>query len=708
MNPEQAQRLHRIWVTRPDADAEGLAEALRQRGFDPVIEPLLVVQLADGPALALDGVQAVLATSANGVRALGRRTGERRLPVLAVGDATARAARELGFEEVESAGGDVASLAERACLQLNPSGGAVLHAAGTDVAGDLGGTLQAAGFTYRREVLYRTDTPEHLSDALVARWAADDIDGVVVFSPRTGRTLVRLLRQAGRAHCAQNAVCFCLSEAVAAAVSTLPWRRMRVAAEPTQAALLAEVVAERPECASATPSADCLSSTPRFAATLAPTGELQRTGIGAMSSDSNQDQRPGQPGRPPEPASEPLAAPMPETAPAAEAVPEGDASAAADRSPTDAEAEGDRSSPAPWQSRSAGGQSGSASSSDEIESEPAAPERPASEPQPARRRSGGAVWALAIIALLAAGGAGLWFGYLQPRLQQATEAQPVGIPAEIDAALNDLEDRQVRIRQQLDGLAPRLDALERSVTGLRQSVEQMGGAEGGGAAAAAANEAALKEVGDRLAVLESQAAAASGLAQQVRSLEAWTTIARDTASRVAASVLAAGQLAQAMGSGGPFVRELVAVRAMGGDDVEIAQSVAILEPYAANGVTTLADLRASFPPTADAIVRAEPVTDGTGGWTDRVVERVASLVTIRRTGPEAMAAGGVDGALAKAEEALAVGDLQAAVTALQSLDGAPAAAAQSWLEVANRRLVAERAMNSLQQRAIARLSSARG
>ncbi|QLH39920.1 MAG: uroporphyrinogen-III synthase [Defluviicoccus sp.] len=282
----------RIWVTRPQADAAGLAEALRERGFEPLIEPLLLVELTDGPPLPLDGVQALLATSANGARALARRTAERRLPLLAVGDGTARIARKLGFEAVESAGGDVASLAERICLRLDPAAGAVLHAAGTEVAGDLGGTLHAAGFGYRREVVYRVDTPERLTDALVARWAADDIDGVVVFSPRTGRTLVRLLRQSGQADASRHAVCFCLSEAVVTTVSTLRWHRIRVAAQPTQAALLDEVVAEAAHRAGAT-GGNCLSSKADFAVTLGATANCTRTGVGAMSSDSKQEQQPG-------------------------------------------------------------------------------------------------------------------------------------------------------------------------------------------------------------------------------------------------------------------------------------------------------------------------------------------------------------------------------------------------------------------------------
>src|SRR5229473_1898951 len=96
-------------------------------------------------ALSLRGVQAVLFTSANGARAFARATARRDLAVIAVGDATARTARALGFADIASAGGDVGDLAALVAARLDPRRGALLHAAGSVVAGDLAARLRAAG-----------------------------------------------------------------------------------------------------------------------------------------------------------------------------------------------------------------------------------------------------------------------------------------------------------------------------------------------------------------------------------------------------------------------------------------------------------------------------------------------------------------------------------------------------------------------------------
>jgi hypothetical protein len=320
---------------------------------------------------------------------------------------------------------------------------------------------------------------------------------------------------------------------------------------------------------------------------------------------------------------------------------------------------------------------------------------------PSRRSSSFFLWILVVLVLVGAAGALAYFGYIEPRRQQFAEAQPADLQAETSAALKDLEARQVRLRQQMEGLAPRVDAIEHTLATLRQSVDRLATTE------QTADPELVKQLGDRVALVEAQAGAASGLAQQVRSLEASTAVARDAAAKLAATVLAVGQLAQAVADGDPFVRQLAAVRALGGDDPDIAQAAAELEPHATSGVPTLATLRTQLPATVDAVIRGTPVTAGET-WTDRVTNRLASLVSIRRVGSYAIATGGVDGIVAQAEAALQGGDLQGAVTALERLDGAPAQAATDWLQDARARLAANRALASLQQRAIARLSTARG
>lgn len=232
----------KILVTRPEPDASRLGERLRAAGHDPVIEPLLSVEyLEAGAELSgdLKAAQAQAFTSANGVRALARLYSERALPVFAVGAATAAAARAEGFNSVHVAGGDVSHLADDIAARLDPSAGAIVHVAASVVAGDLQGALAAQGFKVNRHVLYETVTKEELSDDVIASLTDQTLEGVTIYSPRTGKAFAALIEQAGLTEACKGLTCYCLSANVAEAVASLPFAACFVAATPDEDALLA-------------------------------------------------------------------------------------------------------------------------------------------------------------------------------------------------------------------------------------------------------------------------------------------------------------------------------------------------------------------------------------------------------------------------------------------------------------------------------------
>jgi uroporphyrinogen-III synthase len=228
----------RALVTRPRAEAEALAALLAERGIEAVVEPLIEVaeRVASLPDLA--GVQAVLCTSANGVRALARASGERGVRLFAVGDATAARARAEGFRHVESAGGDVEDLAYLVRRNLKPQAGRLLHVAGSEVAGDLAASLAADGFAVERMVLYEARAVTSLSPATVRLIADGEIDFALFFSPRTAAVFARLADEAAVTAGLHPTIAVSISAAADAMLADLPFRARVIAEAPTQAALL--------------------------------------------------------------------------------------------------------------------------------------------------------------------------------------------------------------------------------------------------------------------------------------------------------------------------------------------------------------------------------------------------------------------------------------------------------------------------------------
>lgn len=230
----------RILVTRSQPQAAQTAADLRARGHEPIIAPLFEMErLADvdpktGPW------DAILLTSANGLWGIVSFAHEKKwhgIPVFAVGDVTAKAARDMRFADVTSAGGNVNDLVNLVATRLQPPA-RLLYLAGEERAGDLAGALRAKNFEVDLVVVYRFLTVQCLPEPAAAALAGE-IDAVLHFSRAGAEDFLKAARGSNLLEAAlTKPVHFCLSEQVAAPLRQAGAARIQVAAQPTQDALL--------------------------------------------------------------------------------------------------------------------------------------------------------------------------------------------------------------------------------------------------------------------------------------------------------------------------------------------------------------------------------------------------------------------------------------------------------------------------------------
>jgi uroporphyrinogen-III synthase len=217
----------RVAITRAMPEAEATAVRVRERGATPYLAPLLSIVPCSFD-VSLRGAQALLFTSANGVRAFPGARAAKALQVLTVGDATARAAHAAGFANVRSASGDAEALIALARALLAPSAGKLIHIAGQHVAGDVAGRLREAGFEVEQRTAYTAVAAATLPSAF-----AENLDLVLFHSARAAETYM-----AFGAPGSERFVAGCLSSGVAIAAAKAAWRRIVTAPVPNDEALL--------------------------------------------------------------------------------------------------------------------------------------------------------------------------------------------------------------------------------------------------------------------------------------------------------------------------------------------------------------------------------------------------------------------------------------------------------------------------------------
>ena len=233
-----------VLVTRPHPEDEATAAGLRARGYEVLRAPVLrfePVAFSDDE----DGhYGAVIVTSANAVRGLAPHLKDSKLlklPLFAVGEHSADAARGAGFENVTTANGDAGSLRDlvlarvktRALKKTSP----LLYLAGADLARDLAGELGERGFTVVTHTTYRMSPVPSLPYAVCDAFAANGVEAVLHYSRRSARAFLDAARSGGVEISALAIPQCCISAAVASVVRDAGATQVMVAASPDENAL---------------------------------------------------------------------------------------------------------------------------------------------------------------------------------------------------------------------------------------------------------------------------------------------------------------------------------------------------------------------------------------------------------------------------------------------------------------------------------------
>lgn len=256
------------------------------------------------------------------------------------------------------------------------------------------------------------------------------------------------------------------------------------------------------------------------------------------------------------------------------------------------------------------------------------------------------------------------------------------VPAANPAPDAELSARLDSMQKAIDSLSASLAALQSAATSTEAAIRMVSDAQGrnaGTLTSLSADLTAATEESRRS--LDALKAEAGELTQRLAAVE--TTMGDATAREMAARAVAVSALKTAVDAGKPFETELAALRASLPEGTDIA----LLESHAASGIAPQQKLMAEFAPVARAIhaTFAKPAEDGS--ILDSLTSSAASIFAVR--GPGDASGQGPEAALRRMENAVAAGDLPAALTAYDELPEAGKAAGADWAASARARVAVD-------------------
>jgi uroporphyrinogen-III synthase len=224
-----------LLITRPASDGEHWRAALQTLGVTVSLQPLLEITWASIAPLDLHGMQALIVTSRNALRALEKSaalTTALALPIYTVGQATGDDAARLGFRDVRVGPASARELPALITAGSRPGEGRLLHLSGDKIAFDLAVALTPLGFTIARQEVYASHPVSDFNAATLAELRSGAIDTVALLSPLTARTFFAAARRAQILEQCQRLVYVCLSQNIADEVNALATGPVHVADQP--------------------------------------------------------------------------------------------------------------------------------------------------------------------------------------------------------------------------------------------------------------------------------------------------------------------------------------------------------------------------------------------------------------------------------------------------------------------------------------------
>jgi uroporphyrinogen-III synthase len=187
---------------------------------------------------------AVVATSANALRAIEPQLAASRLlklPLFAVGEHTASAARKAGFHKVLAGKSDAAGLRDLVLESVRArtlkKAAVLLYLAGADLARDLTGELGERGFSVVTQTTYRMIPVTSLPPEVCHAFTANAVEAVLHYSRRSARAFMDAVRADGVEISALAIPHCCISAAVASVLRDAGATQLTVAATPDENAL---------------------------------------------------------------------------------------------------------------------------------------------------------------------------------------------------------------------------------------------------------------------------------------------------------------------------------------------------------------------------------------------------------------------------------------------------------------------------------------
>ena len=215
-----------VLLTRPLEDSIDLIKRFKDKGFTVSHLPLIKINKLDYPKLNSSEYKIIIFTSSNAIRNLNTKDFDKKSLCFCVGDATEKTAKQKGFYNTFSAGGNVKNLRELILQNLEKKTEKILYVSGELVSYDLDKDLIKEGLNVQRLINYSVSHVKDLSSDFLSELKKKIPDIIYIYSQNSAVSFLNLIKKYELDEYWMKTNLMCIGEKTSSVLNELKWKKI--------------------------------------------------------------------------------------------------------------------------------------------------------------------------------------------------------------------------------------------------------------------------------------------------------------------------------------------------------------------------------------------------------------------------------------------------------------------------------------------------
>ena len=215
-----------ILLTRPLEDSLEMISKFKLLGHQVSHLPLLKIQSVDHEKIDFADYKAIIFTSSNAIKFLNLKDIDKNILCFCVGGGTEKKAKNVGFQNVVSAEGNVRNLKELILQNFDKQNGKIIYVSGDMISTELDRELLDEGINIYRLINYKTTHIKKFDERFVSELKVNIPDIVYIYSRNSALSFLEFIKMNNIENLWMNTNLMCISENTSSILNEIKWKKI--------------------------------------------------------------------------------------------------------------------------------------------------------------------------------------------------------------------------------------------------------------------------------------------------------------------------------------------------------------------------------------------------------------------------------------------------------------------------------------------------